>query len=290
MLLNSGYAWLVGSWCARLWLPSGAMAGSDAESVLRRPDVIAAGLALVGSVAGLWAATATMGGVGLTEASALFWMMLSTTDYGHAGCVTVVSMSLVFALRLTCSRSCIHHRSHSVAVLILLAIFGVTRASMGHAGEAGFWSMALAVETVHLWAIGLWAGVVAVSGWQVLHPTSRARLNIDERHYLDRMSRAAMVAVIAIAATGLYNAWLRVGTVEHFQDSNYGMALLVKIALVCVAIALGGYNKVIGLPAASRSPQGLKQVRAVLQVESLVLLGVLAAAAILTVQQPPSAM
>ncbi|MFT5642701.1 MAG: putative copper resistance protein D [Janthinobacterium sp.] len=96
--------------------------------------------------------------------------------------------------------------------------------------------------------------------------------------------RAAMVAVIAIAATGLYNAWLPVGTVAHLQDSSYGMTLIF------VAIALGGYNKVIGLPAAARSPQGLKHVRTVLQMESLVLLGVLAAAALLTVQRAPSAM
>ncbi len=287
LLLNSGFAWLVGSWFARLWLPTGAMARSDAESLLRRPDAIAAGLSLLGSVAGLWAATAVMAGGGLSEARAMLWMMLSRTDYGHAGCVTVVSMALIFALRLYRSN---HHRSHSFVVLILLVIFAVTRASMGHAGEAGFWSIAMAAETIHLWSIGLWAGVVAVSGWQVLGTTARDKLNIDDGHYLDRMSRAAMVAVIAIAATGLYNAWLRVGTVEHLQDSSYGMTLLVKVALVFVAIALGGYNKVIGLPAAARSPQGLKHVRAVLQMESLVLLGVLAAAAMLTVQQPPSAM
>lgn len=296
LLLNSGFAWLVGSWFARLWLPTGAMARSDAKSLLRWPDAIAAGLSLVGCIAGLWAATAVMAGSGLIEARTMVWMMLSRTDYGHAGSVTVVSMSVIFAIRLyrgnhhSNHSSHSSHSSHSFVVLILLAIFAVTRASMGHAGEAGFWSIAMAAETVHLWSIGLWVGVVAVSGWQVLGTTARDKLKLDDTHYLDRMSRAAMGAVIAIAATGLYNAWLRVGTVGHLLDSNYGMTLLVKVALVCVAIALGGYNKVIGLPAAERSPQGLKHVRAVLQMESLVLLGVLAAAAMLTVQQPPSAM
>ncbi|MFT5644186.1 MAG: putative copper resistance protein D [Janthinobacterium sp.] len=286
LLLNSGFAWLVGSWFARLWVPSTATARSDAESLLHWPDALAAGLSLIGCIAGLWAATAVMAGSALIEARTMFWMMLSRTDYGHAGSVTVVSMSLIFAFRLYGSR----HRSHSLVVLILLAIFAVTRASMGHAGEAGLWSIAMAAETVHLFSIGLWVGVVAVSGWQVLGPTARTELNIDDGHYLDRMSRAAMCAVIAIAATGLYNAWLRVETVAHLQDSSYGLTLLVKVALVCIAIALGGYNKFFGLPAVARSPQGLKHVRTVLQMESLVLLGVLAAAALLTVQQPPSAM
>jgi putative copper resistance protein D len=287
LLLNSGFAWLVGSWFARLWMKSGAMASSDAHSVLRWPDTVAAGLSLVGCIAGLWAATAVMAGSGLIAARPMVWPMLSATEYGHAGALTVVLMSLIVALRLYPGN---HHRSQHFVVLILLATFAATRASMGHAGEAGLWSIAMAAETIHLGSIGLWAGVVTVSGWQVLGMATRAKLNIDDRHYLERMSRAAMVAVIAIAATGLYNSWLRVGSLANLQDTSYGITLLVKIALVAIAIVLGGYNKYIGLPAAVRSPQGLKQVRTVLQMESLVLLGVLAAAALLTVQQPPSAM
>ncbi|MFT5532501.1 MAG: putative copper resistance protein D [Burkholderiaceae bacterium] len=287
LLLNSGFAWLVGSWFARLWVQSGETANSDVQSPLRWPDTVAAGLSLVGCIASLWAATAVMAGSGLIAAGTMLWPMLSATDYGHAGSLTVALMSLIFALRLYPSN---HHRSQRFAVLILLATFAATRASMGHAGEAGLWSIAMAVETVHLWSIGLWAGVVAVSGWQVLSIATRAKLNIDDRYYLERMSRAAMYAVIAIAASGLYNSWLRVGTLENLQDTSYGITLLVKIALVVVAIVLGGYNKYIGLPAAVRSPQAQKHVRTVLQIESLVLFGVLAAAAILTAQQPPSAM
>ena len=286
-LLNSGFAWLVGSWFARHWLQSGGMARNDAESVLRRSDVMAAGLCVTGSAAALWAATAAMGGLALAEARAMFWMMLSTTDYGHAGCITVLSMSVLLAVRLYGSS----HRPSSVTALILLAAFGVTRASMGHAGAEGFWSVRLAAETVHLGGVGLWVGAVAVSGSLVLRTQSRAKLNLGGAgRYLDSMSRAAMCAVIAIVASGAYSAWHQVGTAQHLLHTSYGVTLLVKVGLVFVAIALGGYNKYIGLPAAAGSPQGLQQVRAVLQAETLVLMGVLAAAAILTAQQPPSAL
>ena len=263
------------------------MARNDAESVLRWPDVMAAGLCVAGSAAALWAATAAMGGVALTEAMAMFWMMLSTTDYGHAGCITLLSMSILLVVRLYGSS----HRSSSVTALILLLVFGVTRASMGHAGAEGFWSVPLAAETVHLGGIGLWAGAVAVSGSLVLRTKARFKLNMgDTGRYLDSMSRAALCAVIAIVATGAYNAWHQVGTPEHLLHGSYGVTLLVKVGLVLIAIALGGYNKYIGLPAAASSPQGINQVRAVLQMETLVLMGVLAAAAILTAQQPPSAL
>lgn len=99
-----------------------------------------------------------------------------------------------------------------------------------------------------------------------------------------------MLAVVAIAATGIYSAWHRVGSSEHLVHTTYGITLLVKVALVLLAIALGGYNKFLGLPAASRSLRGVTLVRVVLQVETLLLLGALFAAAILTTQQPPTAM
>jgi hypothetical protein len=56
-------------------------------------------------------------------------------------------------------------------------------------------------------------------------------------------------------------------TSDHLLHTFYGMTLLAKIALVLAAIALGGYNKFIGLPAASRSHE-VWLVRATLQIES----------------------
>jgi putative copper resistance protein D len=162
---------------------------------------------------------------------------------------------------------------------------------MGHAGEEGFWTTTLAAEAIHFFAIGLWTGAVLVSAWFSL---SEARIRAFEvgaaDRYLDLMSQAAMVAVIGIVITGIYSSWHRVGTPDHLLHTFYGMTLMVKVALVLVAVALGGYNKFIGLPAASRSHHGVGLVRTALQIESFLLLGALFAAAILTSQQPPTAM
>jgi putative copper resistance protein D len=87
----------------------------------------------------------------------------------------------------------------------------------------------------------------------------------------------------------VYNGWHRVGSSAHLLHTEYGWTLLAKVALVLAAIGLGGYNKYAGLPAAARSARGLALVRAVLQLESILLLGALAAAAVLTSQQPPTA-
>ncbi len=284
MLLNIGFSWLVGSWFSRRWMRSSGVGANDIEPALRKFDLAAAGLSAVGSASAMLAATAVMGGVGLREACPMFWTMVSATDYGRAGCVTILAMAALFLVRLVGGKG----GATNAAVAAGMAVFAVTRASMGHAGENGFWTITVAAEAMHFSAIGVWTGAVMVSGWVVL---SDSRVSMFPVHFTDRylelMSQAAMFAVVAIIGTGFYSAWHRVGTTEHLLNTAYGLTLLAKVGLVLAAIALGGYNKFVGLPAASRSPRGLSLVRAVLEVETFLLLGALLAAVALTSQQPP---
>jgi copper resistance protein D len=284
-LLNTGFMWLAGSWLARRWLRSGFPGRDGHARELRRLDVLAAGLGALASVAALLAATAVMGGVGLRQACPMFWMMLTSTAYGHAGAVTVAAMVALFVIRAAGRAGVPGETGAGLA----LALFALTRASMGHAGEDGLLSAALAAEAIHYAAAGMWTGVVLVSAWFTLE---EARIRTAATGacdgYLERMSQAAMAAVCAIAATGIYSAWLRVGTVDHLRHTLYGVILLVKVALVLAAIALGAYNKFIGLPAAHRANSALRRVRTVLRIESVVLLGAVLAASVLTLQQPPA--
>jgi putative copper resistance protein D len=285
LLLNVGFAWLVGAWFARYWMQSTGIDRDRFEPALRKLDLLASGLSVVGSAVALLAATAVMGGVGLREACPMFWMMVTSTDYGHAGCITILAMAILFVVRWGGGTS----RASDIAVGLTLATFAVTRASMGHAGEEGFWTTTLAAEAIHFSAIGIWTGAVLVSAWFSLNETRirASEVGATDR-YLNLMSQAAMVAVIGIVITGIYSAWHRVGTSDHLLRTFYGVTLMVKVALVLVAVALGGYNKFVGLPAASRSHYGVGLVRTALQIESFLLLGALFAAAILTSQQPPT--
>ncbi|MPW15503.1 hypothetical protein GCT13_00890 [Paraburkholderia sp. CNPSo 3157] len=71
---------------------------------------------------------------------------------------------------------------------------------------------------------------------------------------------------------------------------SYGQILLLKLALVVIAAALGGHNRFFGMPRLLSSlkearteitARPLKRFAAVLHVESVVLAGVLVAAAVL---------
>lgn len=285
-LLNVGFTWLVGSWFARRWMRSAGMESASAERVLGKLDVAAAELAVAASVAALWAATAAMGGVGLLDALPMVWVMVWNTAHGHASCVAILAMAALLLIRSGNGAGKIRQ---GLALFFILG-FAITRAQMGHAGESGLWTSILLSEAVHLLAIGLWTGAVLVSGWFILRerrvgPFPAAATN----RYLELMSQAAMMAVVAIGVTGVYSAWHRVGTAENLVHTAYGWILLTKVGLVILAIALGGYNKFVGLPAASASRPALGRVRTVLQMETFLLLGALLAAAILTSQQPPNA-
>lgn len=285
--LNVGFAWLVGSWFARYWIQSNGSTRDDFEPALRKLDLVASGLGAVGSAAALLAATAVMGGVGLREACPLLWMMISSTDYGHAGSLATLAMITLVCIRWGGGIT----RLSDIAMALTLTTFAVTRASMGHAGDDGFLTIALAVEVVHFSAIGLWTGAVLVSAWFALSQIRIAGFKIGAAdRYLDLMSQAAMVAVIGIVFTGIISTWHRIGTLDHLLHTFYGMTLLVKVGLALSAVALGGYNKFIGLPAASRSHSGVRLVQTTLQIESILLLGALFLATTLASQQPPAAM
>lgn len=284
-LLNLGFVWLLGTWFARHWLHASGLAQTDYEQVLRRADLLAAVLSVASGATAMWAATAVMGGVSLAEAISMLWMMMSSTAQGQTGCISLLAMLVLFVLRWFG----LSGRIADLATLATLLVFTVARASMGHAGEQGLWSAILFAEAVHLFSIGVWSGAVVVSGWVVLRASSQAVSGPATDSYLEAMSQAALCAVVAIFATGLFSAWHRIGNAEHLLHTGYGVTLLVKVALVLLAVGLGGYNKLIGLPAAARSSRGVVLVRTVLQVESLLLLVALLAAALLTSQQPPAA-
>lgn len=279
--LNLGFSCLAGSWLAARWLNS-AQAGT--LPVLRIMDVVAALMVLVAGASALWAATAVMAGLPLAEAWPMLSTMLATTDYGRAGAASLLAILVFLVLR----GSGWQGRAANTLLLLALLAFAFARASMSHAGEAGWASMVFVAEVLHLCAIAVWTGLVLVSAWWVLYPGTALQHAASRRHYLDAMSDTALGAVLLIGATGVYGAAHRLGAVAPLWETAYGMTLLCKILLVALAIGLGGYNKLLGLPAAYRSAAGVATVRRVLQLESLLLLGALAAAAYLTSQAPPA--
>ena len=254
LVLDAGFAWLVGT----LLTPCAPR--------LRHAETGAILACLAGSVVALWAATALMADAALPEAFGMLPAVMMQTAYGQAGLASIALVALLLA------------RPRDWVAAVLLGLFALARASVSHAGEHGLFSVAVGVQWLHLVLIGAWLGCVGVGGWMVLPAAPGAT-------YLSWLSRTATLALAGIMASGVFNAWQRLGAPGRLVDTSYGQILTLKLGLVAVALLLGACNRFVGFPAAARGNHGPAMM--VLRFESLVLLGALGAAAVLASLQPP---
>ena len=309
VILNAGLAWMTGALFARIWLGNCSASWCDkARRRLHFSVLAAAGMCIIGSVCTLWAETAIMNDSSLRDARGVFWTMLTMTHYGRAGlCALVVLLGLA-CVYLARNRTQ-EVRIHDGVITMLLLVFAYARVSVSHAAIDGTFGLNVWMQWLHLLLISLWVGAVMVSAWSVL-PCAKIFQKTASRAttvFLKALSRAATLALAGIAATGAYNAVRGLGSVDNFSASAYGHALALKLCLVAVAIGLGAFNRFIGFPAVMMSnaagssdlsdssnsqaipwPAAMQRVVFVLRLESIVLLAVLIAAAVLTNQAPPA--
>ena len=288
-LITISFAWIVGVLASRFWLLKQTTAWQ--RSVVKRlSSAMVLGLLFcaAGIFLSLWTESAMMGDVAWLDAWPVCVQMMTTTHYGHAGVAALALLAAAMVVHWLLDRpdAGIAYVG-SIATLVLLV--AAARVTIGHAFEHGPFSVAVVVECLHLLLMALWAGIIFVAGWLVLpHVMANEAAPSKERTaYLASMSDWAAAALAAILATGAYNGYRVLNSPRDLVEVDYGNILLFKVALVLVAIALGGFNKFVGLPAAEASQTGLRKVIAVLRMESIALLLVLIAAAVLTSSAPP---
>jgi copper transport protein len=94
-----------------------------------------------------------------------------------------------------------------------------------------------------------------------------------------RFSKLALASVIVLAATGVGRALAELSAVSQLWSTGYGQAILVKTGLFAVLLGLGSLSR-------SRVLAGVERVRSVVLVELVLVLGVVAAVAVLTSLRP----
>ncbi len=161
----------------------------------------------------------------------------------------------------------------------------VAHASAGHAGANGF-DWLVPTMAVHELATGLWAGGVFAAVLVVLRGEAHS---VDGARYAARLSMLATAALLGVAATGVASAWHGLGgslaPLAPATATSWGVVLDVKLALVATAVALGGFNRFVVMPAL---PGAWRRFAWVLRTESVVLLATLVAAACLANGEPPA--
>lgn len=113
-----------------------------------------------------------------------------------------------------------------------------------HSAASPFWtSFTIAMDWFHLLATAIWVGGLA--GVALTAPLL-GRLRTSVRPVLldlvSRFSNAALVSVGVLTVTGLYSAWLHVGSFAALLPTAYGRTLVVKLAFAAGLVALGAFN------------------------------------------------
>jgi copper transport protein len=151
---------------------------------------------------------------------------------------------------------------------------------------------------MHLSAMSAWLGGLAMlllavpAATAKLDPPRRSRLLLA---LLSRFSPLALGGVVALATTGVVQAYVHVENVDGLFHSGYGRDILVKTGLLIVLIALGYSQRTRVMPALARlagagEPAGATgfRLRRVLRLEMLAVLAVIGVSAALADYTPPA--
>ena len=256
------------------------------------------------SVALLVGRTMEMSRQGLDEVAHWLPLVLRETPFGDVWLVRPVMLAMAWAAWFI-GRNLEHRRAAAAFLFATAAVIAFTRSATGHPADQGSWTLPEWVDWAHLVAVSVWAGVVFTMSIAIFPRLSRERLPSSVRaNLITRLSSVATAALICILATGILSAYHYIGTLAALRDSTYGHILIVKLALVAVAVALGAANRFLFVPriraaaTAGRrplSPPGTDEraLRLLIRsagIETLFLLAILAAAAVLLHGMPPREM
>lgn len=115
---------------------------------------------------------------------------------------------------------------------VLLAPATAATWALAEHASTGPWSwLAVPADLVHLLAAGAWLGGLAA----LLALLYRSPVPVP-RAAVRRFSRLAFWSVVALAATGLFQAWRQVGGWDPLLSTRYGQLLVVKTALVALLV------------------------------------------------------
>ena len=145
------------------------------------------------------------------------------------------------ALRHTENRD---RRALGALTLALGGAMSLTPSLSGHASTAG--TLAMVADVAHVIAAAVWTGGLGFL-FLALMLAKEDRWPLATRA-VPRFSNMAVVSVVVLLVAGITNGYLQVRTWSALWETEYGLLLLAKVALVLPLLALGAYNNRYAVP------------------------------------------
>ncbi|HEY8218030.1 MAG TPA: FixH family protein [Acidimicrobiia bacterium] len=122
---------------------------------------------------------------------------------------------------------------------VLAVVLAATPGLSGHAITGDWASAAIFADTIHVLAMALWLG-----GLVVLAVVTLARdATIEARDAVERFSRLALGCIVALVATGAFQTWRQVGSLDALRTTDYGRILVIKLVLVALVIVFAAFSR-----------------------------------------------
>jgi copper transport protein len=135
----------------------------------------------------------------------------------------------------------------------------------GHAAAAERWTaLAIVSDWLHVLGAGVWLGTLAavmMAGLPAAAFAGEGRATAGFARMVGAFSPVALTGAGVAGATGVVNSLFHLTAVSDLWRTEYGVALLVKLALLGVVAGIGFYNWRFVLPTlhASESPSRLRR-------------------------------
>jgi copper transport protein len=217
--------------------------------------------------------------------------------FGQAWSARLVILALMAAVLVATGRPALSPALVGAGGVLCVGLM-LTVGLAGHAATQDLVPLALVSDVIHLLAVSVWLGGLALLAVAVLP----RRLADELSSVVPRFSRAAFWAVITILATGSFQSWRQVRSTAALTDTTYGRLLIVKVLLFGLLVALGGLSRrfvqaryrvpaarlSFGPGTATADPDGatVAELRKTVGAETVIAVVVLAVTALLVNAQP----
>jgi copper transport protein len=244
----AGLSWVmgIGRWLAYVGVAVflGGLALMAGGGVSSRRSVTLLGLGWVASFVGSAAVFVlqgpyTVAGTWSDVWSTSLWVDVADTRLGTAIVVRLLLLMLlagfVAVLRGAFERSTTSWWRSTVALAGVGTV--VTFSASGHPSASSPAGLAVGVDAVHMSAVVLWFGGLAmvVAGSVLSSP--------DAPVVLARFSRVATWALPVAVVTGAWQTWHLVPALSDITESDWGKGLLIKGCFVVGAVTLGSFGR-----------------------------------------------
>lgn len=273
-------------WLARIGVYLGLLVGVGGAFFIGWIAPVGAASRLIAAalVVGLCSAVAALGLQGLDLLSLPLGSLLTTAPW-KAAAATSLFQSLLIAV-VTMVTGVMALRSDATTTARILSAFalagvGLSLAASGHTATAAPQWLTRPLVFLHAVGAAFWAGALAplaVTAWRPAQPLLPV---------LTRFSRAAMFVVAGLVLSGLALATIQLERFGALIDSQYGIILSIKLALVAVLLALAALNRWRLTPALAFAPGNSQSLLRSVVTEFVIMIAILAVVAGWRFTPPP---